>query len=883
MSTENQQPPRFFLKLFKWFCKPSLHDYLEGDLLEHFGQNLKTDSRRKASWRLAKDVLKLFRPGIIRPFIPGHKLNYIDMFKHNLIITLRGFRRNFGGFLINLSGLVIALTTALFIYLWVSDEASVNQFHVKRDRLYQIFLNEPTPYGIETDASTQVQLASTLATEFPEVDKAAGVIPYDWFDGEKFVLSDGGERFVSSKNQFATEDYFELFSFNLLSGNQFDLLKDRRSVVISSELAENLFSNQNAVGKTLEWLHEDYGGVYQVSGVFESLNTKSTQQFDAVFHFDIIKEDEGAGWLEWTESDPSTFVTLKPDADPIAFNNKLSTLVQDKNQHLKSSLFAQPFTDTYLYDRYEHGVPVGGRITYLRLFSLIATFIVLIASINFMVISTARASQRMKEIGVKKTMGAQRFHIATQYLIESTCITLMAVLISLFLTRLLIPQFNQLTDKAITLDLSLSTIVTLLLASLGTGLLAGSYPALYLSGFSPVRALKGQLAKSFNGQLTRKSLVIFQFTISTILMVVVIVISQQIKLIQSKDLGFDKENLIWFTMGKTVAGAGTVEGLSPERIEGFLQLLNNTPGVQSSSNFAHNVLGAYGTTTGLNWQEKDPQVNALFAQVAGGYGFIETMGMEMAAGRSYSRSFSNDHEKIILNETAVAAIGYDDPIGKSVNLWGQDREIIGVVKDFHIDMLYQDIKPAFISLSPNDFASQVMVKMLAGDQRATLARIQKVYEDYFIAGIPFEFEFLNEDYQQFYAQEFRVGTFTQYATLIALFITCLGLIGFASFTLERRLREVAIRKVLGSTPRQVLALLFKSFISVISIALLIGLPVSFVLSKNWLDTFAYRVHLEFWYFVLAGVSILIITMVTIGYQTLRVSRIQVVDHLSLDQ
>ncbi len=884
MKTEDQQPPRFFLKLFKWFCKPSLHDYLEGDLLEHFEENVKTYGRRNAGWRLSKDVIKLFRPGIVRSFLPGQKLNPIDMFKHNLLITLRNFRRNFGGFLINLSGLAIALTTALFIFLWVHDEASVDQFHTKRDRLYQVFLNEPTPYGIETDASTQVQLAPTLVTDFPEVDQAATVIPYKWFDGEKFVLSDGGERFVSSRNQFATEDYFQLFSFNILYGNPSDLLMDQRSVVISSDLAEKLFNDPNAVGKTLEWLHEDYGGLYRVSGVFETLNAGSTQQFDAVFHFDIIKEDEGDEWLEWTESDPSTFVTLKPGADPKAFNDKLSKLAQQKNQYLESSLFAQLFAETYLHDRYEHGAPAGGRISYLKLFSMIAAFILLIASINFMIMSTARAGQRMKEIGVKKTMGAQRTHIAVQYLIESISITLIALLISIFLTGLLLPQFNQLTGKTLSLVLNPRLITYLLLAALGTGLLAGSYPALYLSGFSPVKALKGQLTKSFNGQLMRKSLVVFQFTVSTILTVAVIVVSQQVRLIQSKDLGFDKENLIWFTMGKTTAGeAEAVEGLSPERIEGFLQLLNNTPGVQSSTNFAHNVLGAYGTTTGLHWEGKDPAVNALFAQIAGGYGFIETMGMQLAAGRSYSRSFSNDHEKIILNETAVAAIGYDDPIGKTVNLWGQDREIIGVVKDFHIDMLYQDIKPAFISLSANDFASQVMVKMQAGDQLATIQRIQKVYEAYFIAGIPFEFEFLNEDYQRFYAHEFRVGTFTRYASLIALFITCLGLIGFASFTLERRLKEVAIRKVLGSAPRQVLALLFRSFIKVVAIALVIGLPVSFVLSRNWLDTFAYRVDLELWFFALAAASVILVTIITVGYQTLRVSRIQAVDHLNLDQ
>ncbi|GAB5526685.1 MAG: ABC transporter permease [Roseivirga sp.] len=884
MSNSDPQPPRFFLKLFRGFCKPSLHPYLEGDLLEHFQEKAQTQGIKKARWRFAKDVMRLFRPGIIRSFIPTQKLNSIDMFKHNLIITLRSYKRNFGGFMINLSGLVIAITTALFIYLWIDDEAAVNRFHSKSDRLYQVFLNEPTPYGIETDASTQVQLASTLEAEFPEVDQAAAVIPYEWFDGEKFVLSDGGERFISSRNQFATQNYFELFSFNFLYGNKASLLKDRNAVVISSDLAIKLFNTQDAVGKTLEWLHEDYGGLYQVSGVFEALKANSTQQFDAVFHFDIIQEDEGAEWLEWTESDPSTYLTLKPQADLGVFNAKLSKLVKSKNEYQQSSLIAQPFADTYLYDRFENGVPIGGRISYLRLFGLIAVFILLIASVNFMIMSTARASRRMKEIGVKKAMGAERIHLAMRYLIESVSIAIMALMVSFLLVWLFMPQFNQLLGKTLTMNLSGEMMLYLLLATLVIGLLAGSYPALYLSGFNPVRALKGQLTQSINGQVTRKTLVVFQFTISAILTVSVIVVSQQIKLIQSKDLGFDKENLIWFTMGKTDNQMNeAIEGLSPTKIEDFLQLLNNTPGVEYSSNFAHNVLGAYGTTTGLNWDGKDPAVNALFAQIAGGYDFIETMGMEMTAGRSYSRDFSTDLDKIILNETAIAAIGYNDPIGKYINLWGQDREIIGVVKDFHLDMLYQDIRPAFISLSPNDFASQVMVKMSAGDHRQTIARIKQVYQDYFIAGIPFEFQFLDEDYQQFYAQEFRVGAFTQYATVIALFITCLGLIGFASFTLQRRLKEIAIRKVLGSSPGQVLILLFRSFLMLAGIALAISLPLSFIISKSWLDTFAYRVDLEIWYFLVAGLSVMLITITTVGYQTLKVSRTNAVEHLSLDQ
>lgn len=803
------------------------------------------------------------------------------MLKHNLKLFLRNIGKHKSTFLINVVGMSTGLVCALFITLWVLDELSVDRFHEKGDRLVQILQNLPTPNGIETDEATQGPLASALLDEFPEVVQSATVLDNSWFEGEKFLLSDGGNRFFKSVNQFAGKDYFNMFTFPLLYGNPSEVLAHTNSVVISEEMAQKLFKTTNAVGKTLEWLHDEYGGSYSVSGVFKKLPKNSTAQFDAVFNMEVfITQNEDL--RDWRDSDAKTYVLLKPNTDLTAFNTKIKDFLKTRNENFPETYLAQRYSERYLHGNYENGRVAGGRIQYVRLFSLIAFLILIIACVNFINMATAKASTRIKEIGVKKSVGAKRKSLTLQFVMESIMMVIISILLALVVVILLLPRFNGISGKELTLSFEPNLILGIVLITLVTGIAAGAYPALYLSGLSVLNGLKGQLLKSFGGNFVRKGLVIFQFVTSVILIVSVVIVYKQMDFIQDKNLGFNRNNVIWFSSGVMGADTGKAEDvkeMGTADIENFVQLLRNTPGVVNASNFRHTMMADFGTTTGLDWPGKDMEQDALFAQIAGGYDFIETLQMELKKGRTYSKKFKTEKEKIIFNEAAIAQMGMKDPIGKVINLWGENREIIGVVRDFHIDKLYKKVLPVFMTLSDTGFASNIMVRMEPGTTTATLERIKQVYQDYFISEMPFEFNFLDENYQSLYESERRVAALSKYFAGLAIVISCLGLFGLAIFTSERRKKEISIRKVLGQSAAQVTVMLSSEFAKLVLISVLIGLPIAYLLAKNWLSGFAYRIPLQFWYFLGAGIVALAIAMLTVGSQAIRAANNNPVDGL----
>lgn len=803
------------------------------------------------------------------------------MLKHNLKLFFRNIGKHKSTFLINVVGMSTGLVCALFITLWVLDELSVDRFHEKGDRLVQILQNLPTPNGIETDEATQGPLASALLDEFPEVVQSATVLDNSWFEGEKFLLSDGGNRFFKSVNQFAGKDYFNMFTFPLLYGNPSEVLAHTNSVVISEEMAQKLFKTTDAVGKTLEWLHDEYGGSYTVSGVFKKLPKNSSAQFDAVFNMEVfIAQNEDLS--DWRDSDAKTYVLLKPNTDLTAFNTKIKNFLKTRNENFPETYLAQRYSERYLHGNYENGVVAGGRIQYVRLFSLIALLILIIACVNFINMATAKASTRIKEIGVKKSVGAKRKSLMLQFVMESIMMVTVAIVIALFVVKLLLPQFNGISGKELTLSFDPNLILGIVFITLITGIAAGAYPALYLSGLSVLNGLKGQLLKSFGGNFARKGLVIFQFVTSVILIVSVVIVYKQMDFIQDKNLGFNRNNVIWFSSGVMGADTGKAEDvkeMGTTDIENFVQLLRNTPGVVNASNFRHTMMADFGTTTGLDWSGKDMEQDALFAQIAGGYDFIETLQMELKEGRTYSKKFKTEKEKIIFNEAAIAQMGMKDPIGKVINLWGGDREIIGVVKDFHIDRLYKKVLPVFMTLSDTGFASNIMVRMEPGTTTATIGRIKKVYQDYFLSEMPFEFNFLDENYQSLYESERRVAALSKYFAGLAILISCLGLFGLAIFTSERRKKEISIRKVLGQSAAQVTVMLSSEFAKLVLISVLIGLPIAYLLAKNWLSGFAYRIPLQLWYFLGAGIAALAIAMLTVGSQAIRAANNNPVDGL----
>lgn len=776
------------------------------------------------------------------------------MLKHNILLTLRSFKRFKSSFFINLIGLTAGLTCTLLIYLWVVDELKMDQFHTKSDRLFRVMEHQQYADHIMTTNSTPGLLAEALKEEIPEIEYAATTT---WVNPSTLSI---GEHSIKSKGFHVGKDFFNIFSYGLKQGDANQVLSDKKNIVISEELAMQLFNNtDNVIGKVVEFEHQKE---FIVSGVFEGTPRNSSYQFDFVLSFEEYKGENP--WVtSWGSNGPSTFVILTKGANHKDVSTKIAEFVKGKNEQSNVTLFLKSYADQYLYGGYDNGKESGGRIQYVTLFSLIAIFILVIACINFMNLSTARASRRMKEVGIKKAVGANRGGLIAQYLSESVLITFFSLGLSLFCIWLLLPQFNEITDKQIELSIDLSMLLSLLGVLTFTGVLAGSYPALYLSGFNTVRILKGEMRGSMGELLARKGLVVVQFTLSVILIVSVIVIYKQIQYVQTQNLGYKNENVIYFPM----------EGAVKKNYDTFLNELEKLPGVVSASSIGHSLIGRNNNTSGISWEGKNPEDLILFENMRVNYGLTKTMGMTMAHGRDFSRDIPADSGRVILNETAIRIMGYeDDPVGKTITIWGQSGiEIVGVVKDFHFQSFHNKVEPLFMHLNPED-AFNIMVRIEAGKEKETLGSIDEFYTS-FNPGFVLDFKFLDQEFQRQYAAEQRVASLSQYFAILAILISCLGLFGLATFTAERRIKEIGIRKALGSSSTNIIILLSGDFTKLVLLSIAIALPISYYFASMWLEKFAFRIELSYWLFVLAGVVALLIAWMAVGSQAVKAANV----------
>jgi len=788
------------------------------------------------------------------------------MFKHNLLIIYRNFKRFKSTFLINLLGLSTGMACALLIYLWVSDELSMDKFHEKDEQLYQVYMHHEESGEIRSAPHVPALLAAALEEEIPEVIKAVEDTDTDEF-GEGFSLSVGEDK-MKARGKFSGEDYFKLFSFPFLRGNPETALSDKSGIVLTESLAKRLFGTTDVIGKSLQWQILKFKGQAKVSSVIHDLPNNSTESFEFILPFAVFIDDlMGQERNHWGNYIALTYVELVEAADIKRLNKKVASIIKEKVEGINVEPFFKQYSSKYLHGKFENGKEAGGRIIYVRLFAIIAVFVLAIACINFMNLSTARASRRLKEIGVKKTMGASRKHLVFQHLGESIAMTIISLGLAYLMVLLLLPQFNVITDKQLSLSLNPPLLLATTLISLFTGLIAGSYPAIYLSGFKPVSILKGKLNTS-NGELwTRKGLVVFQFVISIVLLVSVWIVYKQIEYVQNKNLGYDRHQVIKFP----------IEGAVADRLEPFIQQLKEVPGVENASATTHSIVKSGASTTGVTWQGKDPQSNVLFEQARAYYGLIETLGIEMKKGRSFSEKYGAEEDKIIFNEAAIEVMGMEDPVGKTVTMWGKEKEIIGVVKDFHFSSLHEEVSPMLFHFDKS-FMLSIFVKMQAGQAEGTLQNIQSLYKD-FNPGFPLNYEFLESNYQAQYRAEQRVSLLSRYFAGIAIMVSCLGLFGLAAFTAERRQKEIGIRKILGAGGLQIVRLLSTDFTKMVLIAIAIALPISYWAAKNWLQGFAYSIEPEWYYFAGAGVTALLIAWITISFQTIKSARINPADSL----
>ena len=776
------------------------------------------------------------------------------MLPYPLLLLYRNFKRFKSTFFINLIGLSTGLACALLIYLWISDERSFDRYHALDGRLYQVLENRRTAAGIATQTGTVPLLAEALRRAMPEIEFVATTTPVPFFPA--FTLAAGG-RHLTAVPKYADPAFFQLFSYPLLVGTPTTVLRDKHAIVLSEALATKLFgSPQRSLGKAVKWqLAADSTQTSLVAGVFAGVPRNSSEQFDFVLPFASFKDRmQMSETIKWDDDGPfNTYLALKEDADPAQFQAKLAGLLKTKSAQAQAqgrTLFVRPFAAGYLHGTYENGVATGGRITYVRLLALIAGLILVIASINFMNLFTAKASRRVKEVGIRKALGASRAALIVQYLTESVVMALLALVVAVGLVQLVLPQFSALTGKPLALRWEWPLVGAGLALALGTGLLAGSYPAFYLSGFQPAAVLKGKLPTRAGDVWTRQGLVVLQFTLSVLFIVAVVVVNAQLAFVQRQPLGYDKAHVLRFDTG----------GKAARQQAAFLSEVKQLPGVVQASSVLGGFLGGRHVEE-MSWRGKRLPVATMLVN----YDLVETMGMHLVAGRSFAPQFRADSAAILVNQSLVAGLGMPDPVGQQLD----GARIVGVVGDFHYESLHEKIKPLLLQLDPT--INTVLVKLQPSAEQATIARLQQLYAAY-NPGFTLDYTFLDADYQAQYVAERQVAVLACYFAGLAILISALGLLGLAAFTAERRRKEIGIRKALGASELGIVWLLTSSLTWLVVVAIVLALPLSYLLMQRWLEGFAYRVAWQWWYFAAAGLGALLIAWLTVSVQAWRAAR-----------
>jgi len=785
----------------------------------------------------------------------------------NLLKTAwRSLTRNATFSLLNILGLAFGLACSLLIFLWVRDERNMNAFHSNKADLYSVYERIFSQNKVEGAYWTPGPLAAELKRRLPDIRFASA------FDPNQSATFEAGDKIITMQGAAADSDFFRMFSYPVLEGTAAGALDAPDKIAISKKMADNFFgSPAAAINKTIRY---DNARVFRIAAVYEDPGTNSSDRFDYVvnwpFHLDVVDWEK-----EWIYRSPRTYIQLKPGANPATvdaqvlhfMDSYLTTSREGAGFHIELGL--QKFDEIYLRSIFRNGHPAGGRIQYVRLFTIVAIFILLIACINFMNLSTARSVKRAKEVGIRKTIGASRISLISQFIGEALLIVFFSAALALCMVAATLPLFNTITSKQISLPLSQpifwETVAALILL---TGFTAGSYPALFLSALQPVRVLKGTLKFSPAAFWLRKGLVIFQFTLSILLIIGMMVISRQVNYLQTVNLGFDRDNLIY----------APVLGDLWQKYPALRAGLSGMPGIQAVTRTDQPPQETGAHAYDMTWEGKDPNTRTVVIHTTVGYDWLKMMKLQLLQGRDFSQEFPTDTNAYIINETALKLIGYNDPIGRPLSIFGQHYKIIGVVRDFHFKSLHDPIEPLLINLNEHIHWGFIMVKARPGQTRQAVASMQKVYHD-FEPKFPIQYYFTDEEYQHLYNNEQMIGRLADSFALLAIFISCLGLLGLAIFTSEQRTREIGIRKVLGASELNIFGMLSKDFIELVGVAILVASPLAWLIMDNWLKEYAYRTNIAWWIFVMAALAALLVALLTISFQALRAALANPIDSL----
>lgn len=776
------------------------------------------------------------------------------MIKNYLLITFRSMIRNKAFTSINTIGLALGISCSVIIFLWVKDEWRMDAFHANSAQLYRVMENQHYSSGtVFTFAATPGPMAPAIKEKYPEIEYAARIT---W---EESRLFRAGEKSFNEAGRFVDPDFLLMFSFELQEGSKETALTDNYSIVISEAMARKLFADEPPLGKVITMDEKDN---FTVTGVLKEIPTASSLKFDYLIPFAYYyKANEN--WLGvWSNNNIRTNIMLKAGTDAVAFGGKLKYEIKaHTDQSNNIELFIQPYADAYLYGKFENGVLVGGRIDYVRIFFVVGILVLVIAGINFMNLTTAQSVRRAKEVGLRKTIGAVRNQLAIQFFSESMMMVVLSSLFALALSFLLLPIFNEIADKKLSLGL-LDGESMLLIGGviLFTGILSGSYPALYISGFQPSRVLKGQLASGTGASRFRKVLVVLQFTLSIMLVISTVVIFRQMEFIKKKDIGLNREGLLYMYM----------QGDMNKHADAIRKSLLDNPAIAAATFSSVNPIDIGNSTSNLEWEGKDPETQILFANFSADFEFVESMQMTMVEGRSFSREFPTDTANFIINEAAREAMGLKQAADQPLTLWGDRKgKIVGVVKDFNFQSVHNKVEPMFMMLEP-DWFNVIFVRHQEGKAQEAIQALERISKQY-AASYPFNYNVLETDWDNMYKTEGRVSKLFNYFAFLSICISCLGLFGLSAYSAEQRTKELGVRKVLGASVPGLMQLMAREFIWLVLIASMIGCPAGWYLMTNWLSNYAYHVDVGVVTLILAAGMCLLISLLTVSYHSARVA------------
>ena len=789
------------------------------------------------------------------------------MIRNFFKVAYRNLLRNKGFSAINITGLAVGMAAAILIFMWIYDEQSYDGFHKNKDRIYEVWNRVAIEGKVTCWNTVSAPTARAVEKDLPEIERTVRADSYG------NLLFSVGEKKVLKSGMVVDTGFLQVFSFPMLKGNPLTALNDVHSVVLTESTAKSLFGNDDAIGKIIRIENKDN---YTVTGVVKDPPANTRFQFDYLLPWSYIKYGEGQDY-GWNDNSTPTYVLLKPNVNHAAADRKVKDLRQhysDDAKTMKWELFLYPLERWRLYSSFTNGVEDnGGRSTFIKIFSIIAGLILLIACINFMNLSTARSEKRAKEVGIRKVVGAQKSTLIGQFIGESVFIAFLAGMVAIILVWVSLPAYNQLTDKKLSLDYgNIYTWLAFIGFILFTGLLAGSFPAFFLSSFQPVKVLKGTFKKANALVTPRKVLVVLQFTSAIVLIICTIIVKQQIDYARNRETGYNKDNLVYIFMTGTIPKNYTL--IKNELLEsGIARSITrtNSPLTERWSN-----------GWGQNWEGKDPNDKTTFDRYLSDEGLGVTAGLQFVQGRDFDlKQYPTDSTGLIINESALKVMKFKDPIGKVVGDLGINWHIVGVIKDFILTSPYEPTRPILICGAKSSFMTFQVIQIKLNGSNATtknLAKAATIFRKY-NPEYPFEYKFVDDSYAQKFENEQRQGTLAALFAGLTIFISCLGLFGLAAYMAENRIREIGVRKVLGASITGITTLLSKDFVKLVIISFIIAAPLSYWCMDKWLQSYEYRVSIQWWVFALACCLSIAIAILTVSYQAIRAAMANPVESL----